>query len=126
MLAPLSWLKEYVDIDVTPKELEEKLFSCGFEVEELTELGKDISGVVVARVVDKHFAVDLLDSLHVQLIDNFVHDVEILLEVDRTQSGVAHTHHNEVAAQSVAMNLAVEVDRSLECIVSAQHLKCCR
>ena len=36
MLAPLSWLKDYVDIDVTPKELEEKLFSCGFEVEELS------------------------------------------------------------------------------------------
>ena len=34
MLTPLSWLKDYVDIDVTPKELEEKLFSCGFEVEE--------------------------------------------------------------------------------------------
>ena len=26
MLAPLSWLKDYVDIDVTPKELEEKAF----------------------------------------------------------------------------------------------------
>lgn len=50
MLAPLSWLKEYVDIDVTPKELEEKLFSCGFEVEELIEVGKDISGVVVGYV----------------------------------------------------------------------------
>ena len=25
MLTPLSWLKDYVDIDVTPKELEEKL-----------------------------------------------------------------------------------------------------
>ena len=33
MLAPLSWLKDYVDIDITPQELEEKLFSCGFEVE---------------------------------------------------------------------------------------------
>ena len=50
MLAPLSWLKEYVDIDVTPKELEEKLFSCGFEVEELIETGKDISNVVVGLV----------------------------------------------------------------------------
>lgn len=50
MLAPLSWLKDYVDIDVTPKELEEKLFSCGFEVEELNELGKEISGVVVGLV----------------------------------------------------------------------------
>ena len=50
MLAPLSWLKEYVDIDVTPKELEEKLFSCGFEVEELNEVGKDIRNVVVGLV----------------------------------------------------------------------------
>lgn len=50
MLAPLSWLKDYVEIDVTPKELEEKLFSCGFEVEELMEVGKDISGVVVGLV----------------------------------------------------------------------------
>ena len=50
MLAPLSWLKEYVDIDVTPSELKEKLFSCGFEVEELYEVGKDIHDVVVGLV----------------------------------------------------------------------------
>ncbi|MCM1192268.1 MAG: phenylalanine--tRNA ligase subunit beta [Butyrivibrio sp.] len=50
MLVPLSWLKEYVDIDITPGELEKKLFSCGFEVEELTEVGKEISSVVVGLV----------------------------------------------------------------------------
>ena len=50
MLVPLSWLKDYVDIDVTPDELEEKLFSCGFEVEEKHELGRDISNVVVGLV----------------------------------------------------------------------------
>ncbi len=51
MLAPLSWLKDYVDINITPQELEEKLFSCGFEVEELYEVGKDISKVVVGHVL---------------------------------------------------------------------------
>ena len=50
MLVPLSWLKDYVDIDITPKELEKKLFSCGFEVEELIEVGKDVSNVVVGLV----------------------------------------------------------------------------
>ena len=50
MLAPLSWLKEYVDIDVTQSELKEKLFSCGFEVEDLYEVGKDIHDVVVGLV----------------------------------------------------------------------------
>ena len=52
MLTPLSWLKDYVDIDITPQELEEKLFSCGFEVEELYEVGKDISKVVVGLVLE--------------------------------------------------------------------------
>lgn len=50
MLVPLSWLKEYVDINITPQELEKKLFSCGFEVEELTEVGREISNVVVGLV----------------------------------------------------------------------------
>lgn len=50
MLVPLSWLKEYVDINVEPHELEKKLFSCGFEVEELYQVGKDISNVVVGLV----------------------------------------------------------------------------
>lgn len=50
MLVPLSWLKDYVDIEIAPQELEKKLFSCGFEVEELQEVGKDISKVVVGLV----------------------------------------------------------------------------
>ena len=46
----LSWLKEYVDIDVTPKELEEKLFSAGLEVEEVTYLGENIEKIYVGQV----------------------------------------------------------------------------
>lgn len=50
MLVPLSWLKDYVEIDVTPQELEEKLFSCGFEVEELHQVGEAVSNVVAGLV----------------------------------------------------------------------------
>jgi len=50
MKVPYSWLKEYVDLDVTPEELQEKLFSCGFEVEELIRPGAEISRVVVGEV----------------------------------------------------------------------------
>lgn len=52
MKAPFSWLKDYVDIDVSAEELQAKLFSCGFEVEELIYLGKDINNVVVGEVVE--------------------------------------------------------------------------
>ena len=37
-----SWLKEYVDIDLQPKELETKLFSVGFEVEGMDYLGENL------------------------------------------------------------------------------------
>lgn len=67
MITPLSWLKEYVDIDVTPKELQEKLFSCGFEVEELYEVGKDISKVVVGKVLTCEAIPDT--HLHVCQVD---------------------------------------------------------
>ncbi len=50
MKAPFSWLKDYVDIDVTANELAEKLFSCGFEVEELSYLGEKVNRVVVGEV----------------------------------------------------------------------------
>ncbi len=50
MKAPLSWLKDYVDIDVSAEELAQKLFSCGFEVEELSYLGSKIDRVVVGEV----------------------------------------------------------------------------
>ena len=50
MKVPFSWLKDYVDIDVTAQELADKLFSCGFEVEELIYLGEKIDRVVVGEV----------------------------------------------------------------------------
>ena len=50
MKVPFSWLKDYVDIDVTAQELAEKLFSCGFEVEELSYLGEKVSRVVVGEI----------------------------------------------------------------------------
>ena len=62
MILPLSWLKDYVDVDVTPEQLKEKLFSCGFEVEELTYLGKDVTNVVTGRITrtQKHPDADRL------------------------------------------------------------------
>lgn len=68
MLVPLSWLREYTDINVSADELEEKLFSCGFEVEEKHEVGHDISKVVVGLVVtcepipDTHLHVCTVDA----------------------------------------------------------------
>ena len=57
MKLPLSWLKDYVNIDgISPKELADKLVNVGFEVEEIIELGKDIINVKTGKIVsvEKH------------------------------------------------------------------------
>lgn len=86
MLAPLSWLKEYVDIDVTPQELEDKLFSCGFEVEERYEVGKDISNVVVGLVKTCEAIPDT--HLHLCQVDAGEHGVlQICCGADNVEAG---------------------------------------
>ena len=52
MKVPFSWLKEYVDIDVSAEELQTRLFSCGFEVEELIDLSAEIDRVVVGVITE--------------------------------------------------------------------------
>ncbi len=62
MKLPLSWLKDYVEIDITPEELTEKLFSCGFEVEGAEYVGKNIEKIVVCKIlkIEKHPNADKL------------------------------------------------------------------
>ena len=67
MKAPLSWLKEYVDIDCSPEELKDKLFSCGFEVEEMTYIAKQIERIVVCKIlsIERHPDADKLSVVQV-------------------------------------------------------------
>ncbi len=41
MRVPLSWLKEFVDVRLTPAKVADRLTMSGVEVEELERLGKD-------------------------------------------------------------------------------------
>ncbi|HKD88106.1 MAG TPA: phenylalanine--tRNA ligase subunit beta [Streptosporangiaceae bacterium] len=58
MRLPLSWLLEYAAIDLSPDDAEgvaemaRRLTACGLEVESVEPVGNDISGVVVAEVLD--------------------------------------------------------------------------
>ena len=53
MLLPLSWLNEYVDTTTIPvEELQARLFSSGFEVEEVIYPGAEVSGCVVGKITE--------------------------------------------------------------------------
>lgn len=56
MKVPYSWLKEFVDIDLTPAELGDKLVSVGFEIEEVIEMRDSIKNVVAGKILtlEKH------------------------------------------------------------------------
>jgi len=62
MKLPLSWLKDYVDIDVSIEELQKKLFSCGFEVEEVIRFAENVDKIVVAKIlkIEQHPNADKL------------------------------------------------------------------
>jgi phenylalanyl-tRNA synthetase beta chain len=62
MLVPLSWLRDYVDVDLSPEALAEQLTLRGMEVQGITVTGADWTDVVVGRLltVERHPNADKL------------------------------------------------------------------
>jgi phenylalanyl-tRNA synthetase beta chain len=52
MRAPLSWIREFTPIEAAPADIADALNQLGLEVEAIEEPGRDINGVVVARILD--------------------------------------------------------------------------
>ena len=52
MKVPLSWLEDFVDIEISPQVLAEKLTNIGFEIEDLQYLGKDIEKVITGKITE--------------------------------------------------------------------------
>ncbi len=69
MKLSLNWLKEYVDIPVSPEELSEKLLLSGTAVDSFTKLGDGIDNVVVGQVekIEKHPNADRLSVAQVNI-----------------------------------------------------------
>lgn len=51
MLVSLKWLKDYVDIEITPEELAHRLTMSGLEVEDIKTIRPQFDGVVVAKIL---------------------------------------------------------------------------
>ena len=62
MKLPLSWLKDYVEWNVTPAEFVERMMWRGFETADILEEMPGVSGVVVGRInaLEKHPNADKL------------------------------------------------------------------
>ena len=51
MLVSLRWLRDYVDIDLTPAALADRLTMAGLEVDAIRETVPDFTRVVVAKIL---------------------------------------------------------------------------
>jgi len=51
MRVPLSWLRDYVDVELTPEQLAERLTLLGMEVQRVERLGEDWQNVVVGELL---------------------------------------------------------------------------
>ena len=71
MRVPLSWLQDYVDLDLTPEQLAERLTLLGMEVKAIERWGADWQNVVVGELltVEKHPRADRLSLTTVTLGD---------------------------------------------------------
>ncbi|MBI2705314.1 MAG: phenylalanine--tRNA ligase subunit beta [Actinobacteria bacterium] len=67
----LSWLREFAPIEGDPVWLGEQMSDLGMAVEEMTELGKGLDGIVVAKVLDlkPHPNADKIQLVDVDLGD---------------------------------------------------------
>ena len=52
MRAPLSWIRDFTPVDADAHAIAEALDHLGFEVEGVEEPGRELGGVVVARILD--------------------------------------------------------------------------
>jgi len=52
MLVSLRWLKDYVDIDLSPQELADRLTMAGLEVDAIRDVRPEFKDIVVARILD--------------------------------------------------------------------------
>ena len=62
MNVSIKWLKEYVDFDLSPETLAERMLMLGMEIESIKQLGEGLDRVVVGRIttVEKHPKADKL------------------------------------------------------------------
>ena len=81
-----NWLKEFINLELTPEETAEKLTLIGLEVEEVTSYGNKLEGVVVGEVLEvkEH---SNADKLVICIVDIGDETVQIVCGADNVAAG---------------------------------------
>lgn len=87
MKIPFSWLKEFLNVDLSPSQIEKQLTMIGLEVEGIHSSSLSFSNVIVARVdsVEKH---PNADSLVVATVFDGQENLQIVCGAPNCRSGI--------------------------------------
>ncbi|MDZ7659149.1 phenylalanine--tRNA ligase subunit beta [Fodinibius sp.] len=98
-----NWLKELIDLDLSPEETAEKLTLIGLEVEEVTQYGSKLDGVVVGEVLEVKDHPNA-DRLYICRVDIGSDQHQIICGADNVAAG------QKVPVATVGTTLPVETD----------------
>lgn len=86
MKVPLSWLKDFVDIDVSLEDFVDRMTMSGSKVETVEQIGGEINNVVVGRIIErrKHPNADRLQVCQVDIGNSIV---QIVTAADNIETG---------------------------------------
>jgi len=98
-----NWLQEFIDLDLSPEELADKLTLIGLEVEEIEEFGSTLEGVIVGEVLETKPHPNA-DRLKVCTVDLGEEKVQIVCGADNVAEG------QKVPVATVGSTLPIKLD----------------
>lgn len=120
MRVSYNWLKDYVDVDITPQELADKLTLSGIAVDAVEDLGAELDKIVIGRIVkiEKH---PNADKLSVCTVD--VGQAE-LLQIVTGATNVGEGNVIPVALEGAKLAQGLQIKRSKLRGVDSQGMLC--
>ena len=108
MRVSYQWLKDYVDIQISPQELADKLTLSGLAVDVVEELGAEIENIVIGRIekIEKHPNADKLVVCQVNV------GQEELLQIVTGATNVREGHIIPVALEGAKLAKGLQIKRS--------------
>lgn len=98
-----NWLKDFINLKLSPEETAEKLTLIGLEVEEITSYGSKLEGVIVGEVLEVKEHTNA-DRLYVCKVNTGSETVQIVCGADNVAAG------QKVPVATVGTTLPVETE----------------
>lgn len=87
MKVPLSWLKEYVEISMSPEELADTLTMAGLEVESIEHIGKDWGDKIISAQITHLEKVEGSDHLNYTHVNTGTSELNVICGAPNIKQG---------------------------------------